>query len=136
MDDNQGFHKTGVWIVYDGDCPLCRHSAQAVSLQENCGTLYLLDARKNHDHDLMRDIRAHAFDLNEGIVIFHQEQFYHGSDALRFIALNTTPHGIGNHIVRVLFRYEWSARFAYPIMRFFRNALLKIIGVGKIGETS
>lgn len=132
MEYDATYKGKGVWLVYDGDCPLCRHSAQAVALREQCGPLHLINARDHHDHQIIKDINARQFDLDEGIVIFYQGEFYHGSQALRFIAVHSTPEGIGNKLVRLLFRYDVTARLFYPVLKWFRNGLLKVLGVKKI----
>lgn len=37
--------KDGVWFVYDGDCPICTHAANALRIKQEFITLSTLNAR-------------------------------------------------------------------------------------------
>ena len=40
--------KKEVWLVYDGEYPICRPSANALKIKEAAGTLHLVNARESH----------------------------------------------------------------------------------------
>jgi predicted DCC family thiol-disulfide oxidoreductase YuxK len=69
--------KQGVWFVYDGECPMCNTAAHA---------FHLINARKTKDDPLIEEINKRKIDLDEGMVIYCEDRFYHGKDALKFMA--------------------------------------------------
>ncbi|MEJ2755215.1 MAG: DUF393 domain-containing protein, partial [Gammaproteobacteria bacterium] len=67
-----------IYIVYDGECPLCRNAAMALKIKQEYGRLVLLNARECHEHAVVQEINNRGFDLDEGMVIYDGERFYHG----------------------------------------------------------
>ncbi len=122
----------GVWFVYDGDCELCTKAATALRIKEKYGLLNLLNARENLDHDLMHMIQARKLDLDEGMVIYHQGEFFHGVTALQFMAQFGDAKGWFNWINKSLFWSESLARVIYPWMRGVRNYLVGRKNVSRI----
>ncbi|WP_140986006.1 DCC1-like thiol-disulfide oxidoreductase family protein [Asticcacaulis tiandongensis] len=123
--ENEG---DGLWLVYDGDCPLCRSAAQAIRVRAAVGQLHILNAREAVDHPLMRKIGALGLDLNEGIVVKYQGQFYHGAEALHLLALLGSAHNGFNRFVVWMFASQGRTRFIYPLLKMGRNLLLWVRG--------
>jgi len=123
---------TGAWFIYDGECPLCRNAAKALRLKESIGELHLLDARDASGHPLLAAIRARNLDLDKGMVIYHQGRYFHGRDAMHFMAVYGAPKGLFNRFNRLLFRKPAEAAKVYPLLRGIRNLLLGFLGRGKI----
>jgi predicted DCC family thiol-disulfide oxidoreductase YuxK len=122
----------GVWFVYDGDCPVCNMAAEALQIKKSCGALHLLDARKETNHPLYREIQRRQFDLDEGMVLYHQSNYFHGADALHFMAVYGAPSGFFNSVNRLMFRSKRLAKALYPSMRGCRNLLLRMKGIKPI----
>ncbi len=40
--------KNTLYLIYDGDCILCRNSAQAVKIKKSIGNLEIINARSDH----------------------------------------------------------------------------------------
>lgn len=120
------------WLIYDGDCPICRRVAEALRLKRTVGELHLIDARENQQHPLIVEINALGLDLDEGLVLKFQQRHYHGQDALHIMALLGSRHGWFNRMNAILFRSRLVARLCYPLMRTSRNLLLRIKGIDKI----
>lgn len=118
----------GVWFVYDGDCPLCTSAAQALKIKESHGPLHIIDARRSDQPELMSTIKQRNYDLDQGMVIYHSGVFYHGQEALYFMALHSQPSGLYNRINRLLFRSKLLRKTAYPFMRGCRNTLIRLLG--------
>ena len=78
--------KDSVWFVYDGDCPICTHAAEALLIKQEFGSLNLLNAREAVDNPLIDEINKRGYDLDEGMVIYAHDHFYHGKEALKFMA--------------------------------------------------
>jgi predicted DCC family thiol-disulfide oxidoreductase YuxK len=125
-------YREGVWFVYDGDCPICTRAAQALKIKETYGSLHLLNAREKQSHPLIDEINKQCLDLDEGMVIFYDDRFYHGEGALRFMARHGETRGLFNYFNKSLFWSESLARFFYPWMRSTRNLLLRMREIPQI----
>lgn len=115
----------GIWFIYDGECPLCKSAAQALRIKKEHGRLNLVDARSNVHPHLIEQINRRGFDLDEGMVIYKNGHFYHGKDALRFMAKYSDTQGLFNLANKTFFWSDTLARLLYPWMRGIRNALLR-----------
>lgn len=115
----------GIWFVYDGECPLCRQAALALRIKDDYGCLHLLNARKNTEHQLMQKINTEGFDLDEGMVIYDGERFFHGKNALRFMAKYSEHKGFFNVATKILYWSDGLAKLTYPWLRGLRNLLLR-----------
>ncbi len=116
--------KPGVWFVYDGECPLCNNAAHALRIKKEYGGLHLIDARTGKDA-LLQEIMNRGFDLDDGMVIYAGGKFYHGKDALKFMARYGDGQNAFTRICRGLFWSDKIAAITYPWMRGIRNLLLK-----------
>ena len=71
--------KDGVWFVYDGDCPICTHAAEALRIKQEFGSLSLLNAREAVDEPLIDvielDISPPVHDSANEINIFFLSNF-------------------------------------------------------------
>lgn len=122
----------GVWFVYDGECPVCKHAAQALRIKQEFGELHLLNAREAADHGLVEQISRLGYDLDEGMVIYARQQYYYGAQALKFMAAHGRQQNGFMFFCRSLF---WSAsltKLFYPWMRGVRNWLIARKGQGPI----
>ena len=124
--------KSGVCFVYDGDCPICTRAAEALRIKQAFGSLSLLNAREAKDDPLIDEINRRGLDLDEGMVIYAHGQFYHGKDALKFMAKHGEAKNIFMSASKVLFWSDFLSRVMYPWMRGARNWLLRRRKVGRI----
>lgn len=124
--------KKEIFFVYDGDCPVCKRVAQVFKIKEAVGSLNLIDARIDKNHPVIAEIKERGLDLDEGMVINLENNFYHGADALNVMALIGSNSGIFNKINYFIFRSKFLARLFYPLFRCGRNLLLKIRNIKKI----
>lgn len=124
--------KHGVWFVYDGECPICNHAAEALRINEEYGELHTVNARKASDDPLVTEITRLGLDLDEGMVIYANGQFVHGKDALKFIAKYGESANIFMAVFKNLFWSDSLAKLTYPWMRGTRNWLLKRKNVPRI----
>lgn len=117
--------KKGVWFIYDGECPICKQAAKALRIKKTFGTLSTLDARAHTDDPLIDAINHKNLDLDEGMVIYVDGQFFHGKEALQFMAKYGEAHNIFMATLRSLFWSKILSRLMYPWMRATRNYLLR-----------
>lgn len=121
-----------IFFVYDGECPICNYAAEATKIKKEYGDLIIIDARSDKDHKLIKEINRLGFDLDEGMVIYQQGEYYHGKEALKFIA----KYGEAKNSFMCLFRsLFWSNKLSnilYPWMRGFRNYLINKKSIQRI----
>ena len=118
------------WLIYDGECPICRRYALYLDVKRTLGELVLVNAREGGP--LVEEARALPCDLNDGMVLKIDERFFHGDEALRALALLADRRKAFGALNRLLFHSRAAARLAYPILKLGRRALLKIKGVPMI----
>lgn len=118
------------WLLYDGDCPFCSSYVHYVRLRETAGPITLADARKYPA--LVAEANARGFDVNVGMVLKLDGQYYFGGDCIHALSLLTTPSGAFNRVNRALFKSKALARFAYPMLRTGRNFALSLLGRRRI----
>ena len=124
--------RTGLVLVYDGDCPFCSRYVQLLKLREMVGTVELIDARSGNS--VVTDLHKAGYDLNEGMVAKYGDRIYHGADCVQVLALLSTGSGVFNRINSIIFRSKILSRILYPILRLGRNATLRLLGRSKIAD--
>lgn len=115
---------TRAWLVYDGECPLCRNYAQYLDVRQALGNLELINARDGGP--LVDEIRAQVYNLNEGMVLKLNGRYYYGSDALHLLALLSNRRGLFSLTNRLLFGTPGAAWAAYPLLKLGRRLLLRL----------
>ena len=82
----------------------------------------------------MKSITAQGLDVDQGMVLKLDNQFYYGSDAIHMLALISSRSGFFNRFNFWLFKSKTRSHLLYPVLRFFRNLLLKILNKTKINN--
>ncbi len=121
-----------VLLVYDRECPVCNAYCQVVRIRESVGQLRIVDARA--DSAVMDEITTAGLDIDQGMVLKMGERLYYGSDAIHALALVGTRFGVFNRLNYWAFRSQRVSRVLYPVLRAFRNLLLKLMGKTKINN--
>ena len=120
------------WLIYDGECPVCRCYALHLDLKRFLGELVLVNAREGGP--IVDEVRALPHDLNEGMVLKIDGRFHRGDAALHTLALLSDGRKIFGAFNRLMFHSRASARLIYPLLKLGRRALLKIKGVPMIDQ--
>lgn len=118
------------WLVYDGECPLCRGYARRLDVERSVGELILVDARQGGP--VVEEIRSLPWDLNDGMALKTGGRHYLGDDALHVLALLSGGRGVFSTMNRLLFGSRATARLVYPLLKLGRRALLRLKGVAPI----
>ncbi len=121
-----------IFLIYDGDCPMCRNFSKLVRIRETVGNLHLVDARLGSP--IVEEISRLGFDLDKGMVVKIGDKFYYGSDAVGVLSLLSSKNNLFNRLSFLLFKNKYASVTLYPILRFVRNILLKVRGVSKINN--
>lgn len=106
--------ETGIWFIYDGDCPICDFGAHAFRIRREYGELHLLNARTDSSHPLFQEINRRGLDLDAGMVIVAGGKFYHGKTALRFMAQYGDDRDWFNRTNKALFQSKIISALLYP----------------------
>ncbi|MBI4005996.1 MAG: DUF393 domain-containing protein [Gammaproteobacteria bacterium] len=121
-----------ILLVYDRECPACDAYCRLVRIRDSVGKLKLIDARD--PGAIMEEITAQGLDIDQGMVVKMGGQLYYGSDAIHALALISSSSGIFNRLNYRIFKSRSLSRVIYPVLRFCRNLLLKILGKTKINN--
>ncbi|MEO6422327.1 MAG: DCC1-like thiol-disulfide oxidoreductase family protein [Candidatus Nitrotoga sp.] len=121
-----------ILLVYDRECPACNAYCQIVKIRESVGDLRIINARENSE--VLHQITSEGLDIDQGMVLKIGDQLYYGSDAIHTLALIGSRSGIFNRINYWIFKSKTISSILYPVLRFFRNLLLKILGKSKINN--
>lgn len=121
-----------ILLVYDKQCPACDFYCNLARIRESAGRLVLVDARDGGP--IMDEITAAGLDIDQGMVLKVGGTLYYGSDAIHMLSLLGTRSGVFNRLTFWAFRSRRVAAVLYPVLRFFRNLLLKLLGRTKINN--
>lgn len=121
-------------LVYDGECPVCHAYSRLVNIRDSVGDLKLVNARENTE--ILREITAKGLDIDQGMVLKMGGSFYYGAEALHVLALMGSRSGAFNRMNYWVFKSKTVSACLYPVLRFFRNLLLKILGKSKINNVN
>jgi predicted DCC family thiol-disulfide oxidoreductase YuxK len=117
---------TGITIVYDGECPLCRGFVRRLRLRDAAGAVRLIDARQSPA--LVRELAQRGFSLEEGLVVQVGPQLHHGASAIHVLASMSTRIGWLNRLHYRVFRSRRLSALVYPWLVFGRRILLRLLG--------
>ena len=115
------------WLVYDGECPVCRTYCRHARIRETVGDLRLVDARQ--PGPLMDEITAAGLDVDQGMVLKFRDVVFYGADAIHMLSLLGTRSDRFNRACFRLFGNRRVERILYPVCRTSRNLLLKLLGI-------
>ncbi len=123
-----------ILLLYDHQCPVCDAYCTRIRLRPQAGRLQTIDAR---DESGIRDeITRRGWDIDQGMVLGTEDGIYYGAEAIHQLALLGTRSDPFNFLNYLAFRWKWAADLLYPILRFCRNLLLKLLGRTKINNLS
>jgi predicted DCC family thiol-disulfide oxidoreductase YuxK len=121
-----------LWIVYDGECPLCSRFSILYRAREVARKVNLIDARSQDP--IVAEVRARGFDLDAGMVVKLGGHYYHGADAMGVMAVLGSDSTLFNRLNRAVFRHPRLARGLYPTLVRGRRLLLRLLGRDLIGS--
>lgn len=119
--------EAAAWLVYDGECPLCRNYARYLESRQNIGKLRLVNAREGGP--LTQEVRDLSHNLDDGMVLKLHGRYYRGAEALHRLAWQSDRRGFFGRLNGLLFRSATAARRGYPLLKLGRRCLLKLKGV-------
>lgn len=121
-----------ILLVYDRQCPVCDAYCRMVRIGKSAGTLRLVNARDAGA--VMDEITARGLDIDEGMVLKLGTTLYYGADAIHVLSLMSSRSGVFNRLTYWMFRSKRLSATLYPLFRFFRNLLLKLLRKSRINN--
>ncbi len=121
-----------IHLVYDRECPVCEAYCRMVRIRETAGALRLVNARDTGE--IMDEITAKGLEIDEGMVLKVGNTLYYGADAIHVLSLMSNRTGVFNRFTYWIFRSKGLSAVLYPLFRFFRNLLLKILRKSRINN--
>ena len=121
-----------ILLVYDQECPVCDAYCRMVRIRTSAGMLRLVNARDAGA--VMDQITSKGLDIDQGMVLKVENAQYYGPDAIHALSLMSSPIGVFNRFNYWIFRSGRRCRILYPVLRFFRNLLLKALHKTKINN--
>ncbi len=115
-----------IWLIYDGECPLCSFASKRVKIQQSAGTIHLLNARE--DHPLNRSLHEKGLDYHQGMIVKMDDNLYQGAKAMQVLAMLSTKSDLFNKMNAMIFRSSFLSALLYPILKGVRAILLWILG--------
>jgi predicted DCC family thiol-disulfide oxidoreductase YuxK len=115
------------WLVYDGECPVCKTYCKYIRIRAAVGNLRLVDARQ--PSALMDEITAAGLNIDQGMVLKFKDAIYYGPDAIHMLTLLSTPSGFFNRMNYYVFSTKAGAKIFYPMGKAFRTLLLKLLRI-------
>ncbi|MFV2058470.1 MAG: DCC1-like thiol-disulfide oxidoreductase family protein, partial [Thiohalomonadales bacterium] len=119
-------------LIYDKECPACNNYCRFMRIRESIGELKIIDARD--PSPIVDELTALGLDIDQGMVLKMGGQIYYGADAIHTLALISSRSGVINRFNYWIFRSKRLSGILYPVLRFLRNFLLKILGKTKINN--
>jgi len=123
---------TDILLIYDKECPACNLYCQFIRIRKDIGHLKLINARDKSK--VMEEITTQGLDIEQGMVLKINEQLYYGPDAVHTLALISSRSSVFNRFNSWVFKSKTLSRFIYPLLRFCRNLLLKLLHKTKINN--
>jgi predicted DCC family thiol-disulfide oxidoreductase YuxK len=111
------------YLLYDGECPVCRSYVAMARLRRLFPHLEVLDART--EPALVAQLRRQGYEINEGMVLSLDGQVHFGAEATRAIARlgRASPAWWRRTGLRLLGAapYGWLSRGRSALLRLLRR---------------
>ena len=119
---------TGYTFIFDGECPFCNHFAELLELKSKVSNISILDARKNPK--LVKELLNKGFDIDEGAVLLHKDEIFHGNEAINTICNQiSNPSSNLLKILTMTFKSSKRTKFIFPLLVIARRFALISKGV-------
>lgn len=122
--------KNCLYVIYDGECYFCNHTAQALKIKKVVGKLVLINARESNE--LVTEAIKQGLDVNEGIVVYYLQQFYHGQEAVFLLNDLADKSTLRAKLAHLCYKNKWAIFLGYPILKLIRTYNLALQGKPKI----
>jgi len=71
-------------------------------------------------------------DVNEGVIVYYQQQFYHGKNAINLLNKLSEQSTVREKLAHLFYKNKFVTFFGYPVLKILRNLNLSLRGTAKI----
>jgi predicted DCC family thiol-disulfide oxidoreductase YuxK len=121
------FKSEQIVIVYDAECPFCANYVAMMNLKSVFNSIELIDARNTNNKYVMA-IKKKELDLNKGMVVILNNDYFYGDEAIWVLAKFTETKGFFLKVNAVVFSSKVLTKALYPLMRMVRRITLFFLG--------
>jgi predicted DCC family thiol-disulfide oxidoreductase YuxK len=119
------------FVLYDGECLICRSYMAIAQLRKIRPDLQVIDARQSPA--IVADMRALGHEVNDSLLVKVGSRIYAQGDATQLISELGSQHAVLRRAALwTIGGAPWSGAL-YPFLRGTRNALLALLGRQQIG---
>ncbi|WP_395072685.1 DCC1-like thiol-disulfide oxidoreductase family protein [Hyphococcus sp.] len=113
-------------VIYDAECPFCASYIRLSRLRHQFADVRLISAREKND--VTAQLVEDGYDLNDGMVVIHNDVIYYGAEAMTHLSLLSTRSDIFNRTTAFFVSGKMRAQFFYPVFKVIRKATLFVLG--------
>ena len=114
-------------LVFDGECPFCRHFAELSELRGGIPDLRIRDGRA--ERSLRQELARRGFHLRDGAMVIDGDRVWHGAEAIQWICARMTPSAALLQVLSPVLADGGRARRLYPLLLLARRLALGLRGV-------
>jgi len=116
-----------VKFYYDGECPFCKEYSKYIELRKKYD-IEILNARDNLEKII--EFRAKGYDIDEGMIleVSPGKKLYHGADAAKVLDRMIEKKGVFDKFISMVVELKFFKSIVYPMVKFVRIVLLKLMG--------
>lgn len=130
MPNVKNTSKNVLYVIYDGECYFCNHTAKYLKIKKNVGELILINARDANE--LTTEAITQGLDINEGIVVYYQQRFYHETSAINLLNALADQSTLSSKLSYIFYKNKLATALWYPCLKVLRNLNLALQGKPKI----
>ena len=112
-------------LYYDDECPFCKEYSKYVELRKFY-EINIINAREAIVK--INTFREKGYDINNGMIVEFEDNIFQGSDAVKIIDKNISKKNFFDKFLSRLIKFSFFKTFLYPLAKFFRIVILKLMG--------
>jgi predicted DCC family thiol-disulfide oxidoreductase YuxK len=112
-------------LYYDDECPFCKEYSKYVELRK-IYDINIINAREAIVK--INTFREKGYDINNGVIVEFEDNIFQGSDAVKIIDKNISKKSFFDKFLSQLIKLPFFKTFLYPLAKFFRIVILKLLG--------
>jgi len=119
-----------IFVLFDGSCFFCQNYTKIIDIKKQGYKVKLINIR---DYKSLNS-QAYKMGINfdDGMLVIYNNKFYFAGDAINIMTLLSERIKFSNKINYFFFKNRKISNFIYPLLKFFRNLTLKLLGKRKI----
>lgn len=110
--------------------PYLGETPKFLKIKKTVGQLILINARESNE--LVTEAIEQGFNVNEGIIVYYNQTFYHGVTAINLLNDLADQSTFSGRLSRLIYKNKLATSLWYPFLKLLRNLNLRLQGKSKI----